>query len=110
MREIRRIEASGKVPPMIALFTAATKPVEELYDLEQDPHELNNLVDKLEYQSLLGQMREACRRWQFEIRDIGLVPESEIEIREGSVGARYNILRSGQGECPDGEPSDGSDG
>jgi len=32
MREIRRIEASGKVPPMVALFTAATKPVEELYD------------------------------------------------------------------------------
>ena len=45
---------------------------EEMYDLEQDPHELNNLAAKSDYQSLLNRMREACRRWQFEIHRIAL--------------------------------------
>ena len=40
MREIRRVAALNKMPPAAALFMAPRKPVEELYDLKSDPHEI----------------------------------------------------------------------
>lgn len=43
-------------------------------------------------------MRQECLRWQKEIRDIGLVPEAEIEIREATIDSRFEILRQVDGE------------
>lgn len=99
MREIRRIEASGEVPEHVALFTAASKPVEEFYDLENDPHEINNLAEDPQYADQIAEMRKALADWQFEIGDLGLLPESEIEIREETVGPRFNILNREGGEA-----------
>ena len=98
MREIRRIEASGEVPEHVALFTAKTKPVEEFYDLESDPHEVNNLADDPKHAEQIADMRKALADWQFEIGDLGLLPESEIEIREGDAGSRFQILNRDGGE------------
>ncbi|MEM7010023.1 MAG: sulfatase-like hydrolase/transferase, partial [Verrucomicrobiota bacterium] len=98
MREIRRIEASGDVPEHVALFTAAKKPMEEFYDLENDPHEINNLAEDPQYADQIAEMRQALADWQFEIGDLGLLPESEIEIREKSIGPRFNILNREGGE------------
>ena len=39
-------------------------------------------------------MRNAHLEWVVDTRDIGLIPESEIQIRESQVGARYNILKN----------------
>ena len=39
MKEMRRLEAEGKLAGPERLFFRGTKPVEELYDLESDPHE-----------------------------------------------------------------------
>ena len=102
MQEIRRVEDSGNVPPAVALFTADAKPAEELYDLQADPHEINNLATAANLASdaavsaKLHEMREALRRWQNEIADIGLIPEAEIVIQERMAGSRYAILHDGQ--------------
>jgi len=93
MKEIRRVAAKGEMPPAAALFLAPRKPVEELYDLEADPHEIRNLAGDKKYAKNLKKLREAHMQWVRETGDLGLLPEAEIEIREKAAGARFNILK-----------------
>ena len=95
MREIRRLESEGVVDGALALFSAKRKPVEELYDLANDPHEIKNLATDTEHQHLLEEMREALSQWQNDIGDVGLVPEAEIERLEQLAGSTYDVARMG---------------
>lgn len=62
------------------------KPAEELYDLENDPDEVHNLVGSAEHAEVLEKMRAAHVTWERSIRDIGFLPEAEIHRRsEGST-------------------------
>lgn len=63
-----------------------TKPIEELYDTQADPHEVNNLAEDPEYRELLERMRQANRKWIMDIHDPGFLPEAEMVFRsEGST-------------------------
>lgn len=63
-----------------------TKPAEELYDLKNDPDEVNNLVNSLQHQEILQKMRQAQQDLAVKTRDIGFLPEGEIHMRsEGST-------------------------
>ena len=95
MREIREAEKKGSLTGAGKFFSASQKPVEELYDVETDPHEVNNLAETPEHGARLARMRRALADWQREIGDIGLIPEAEIEIREKAAGSRYEILNAG---------------
>ena len=97
MRELRRVHAEGKLPAAAALFMAEYKPAEELYDLHTDPHEVNNLAEAAAHKATLEKMRAVHLQWVADTRDIGLLPESEITIREGKIGARFDILRQDGG-------------
>lgn len=99
MMEIRAAERSQMLPPLAAPFSNGTKPLEELYDLQTDPHEVHNLAGQPEYQQRLQLMRQACLHWQEEIRDLGLVPEAEIEANEKQAGSRFNLLRGNSGDA-----------
>lgn len=99
MHAIRAAEAAGTLPKDAQQFSRGSKPVEELYDVQADPHEVHNLAGDPAYQAQLVAMRAECLRWQKEIRDIGLVPEAEIEIREASINSRYDILRQSGGQA-----------
>jgi len=94
MQEIRKKEASGQLDPVMALFSANEKPVEELYDTHADPFEIHNLVDDPAFSQRLSEMRHALSEWQNEIGDVGLIPEAEIEILEQDAGSRFAILHS----------------
>ena len=74
-----------------------TKPVEELYDTENDPNELNNLANIPAYKEVLERMRKENYRWMKEIRDVALIPELEYEERAGD-GSMYDYMRSA--DCP----------
>lgn len=93
MREISRLSTVGELPPAAAKFTGQSKPFEELYDLSTDPHELNNLMVDPSYQDVAHSMRVAQRNWMRETLDLGLMPESEIDVRGAAMGSRYAILR-----------------
>ncbi|MDP6892979.1 MAG: sulfatase-like hydrolase/transferase [Verrucomicrobiota bacterium] len=93
MKEIRRLEKSGSLLSAARLFSAKKKPIEELYDLQNDPHEIRNLSDNPDYIEQLKKMRRAHYSWVRETRDIGLLPEAEIIEREALYGSRYEILR-----------------
>lgn len=92
MMEIRKAEKEGTLTGAAALFSMGSKPVEELYDLEADPHEVNNLAADPAYAEKLEELKGALFEWQLKIGDIGLIPESEITAREAAAGATYAIL------------------
>ena len=58
---------ASKDKPMIGTRTLQNylfRPAEELFDLEKDPEEVNNLADDPKHQQLLLQMRSKLERWQ----------------------------------------------
>ncbi len=83
MQVWQRLADAGKLTGAPAIFMARTKPVEELYDVRADRHEVNNLADKPEYRDTLERMRAACRHWQEEIIDLGFLPEGDLRTRFG---------------------------
>jgi len=54
------------------------KPPDELYDVQADHHEVNNLADKPEYRPELARLRQALDDFQMKTRDAGLLPESDV--------------------------------
>lgn len=63
-----------------------TKVAEELYDLQADRDEVNNLAASPAHQDTLKRMRAALDIWLLSIRDVGFLPEDEIHGRaQGST-------------------------
>lgn len=93
MRELRRVHAAGELPPAAELFMADSKPVEELYDLQTDPHEVHNLATDPDHLPTLQRLRSAHLNWVIETRDLGLIPESLFADYRATLGTEYEILR-----------------
>lgn len=55
-----------------------SKPIEELYDLKNDPYEVNNLALDINYKDKLEELRKKLSDWQLDVKDKGFIPESEI--------------------------------
>ncbi len=87
MQEWRRLNGEGKLLGPQKLFFAPTKPREELYDLDADPHEINNLAEHPAQVATLQEMRAALDRWMVETKDLGAIPEVEL-IKRGLVADR----------------------
>jgi uncharacterized sulfatase len=56
---------------------------EELYDLLEDPDEVNNRIEEPALRPVAARMRAALRDWHVKIRDVGFLPEGEIHSRAG---------------------------
>jgi uncharacterized sulfatase len=93
MRELRRSQNDGTMNSGEALFMAATKPNEELYDTQTDPHEIKNLAANPQYREILERLRKVHLQWVLDTKDVGLIPEGELTVREKTLGDRYSILR-----------------
>ena len=93
MKDLRRLHLEGKLPEAAKRWMAETKPVEELYDVEADRHEVRNLAGDPAYRKVLDRMRKAHLAWQDEVLDLGLIPEGEILREERKLGSRQAILR-----------------
>jgi N-sulfoglucosamine sulfohydrolase len=62
------------------------KAPEELYDLENDPWEVNNLAEKPEFKEVLERLRKTYREHVMKTRDTGFLAEGELVARaEGST-------------------------
>jgi hypothetical protein len=93
MKDLRRLHKEGKLPAAAERWMAETKPVEELYDVEADRHEVRNLAADPKHRAVLERMRKAHIAWQEQCLDLGLFPEGEILREEKRLGSRYAILR-----------------
>ena len=75
MQEMRRLDAEGKLQGPQKQYFEPTKPVEELYDIVADPHEVNNLAGDPKHKDVMERMRQVHNEWYRDTMDIGLVPE-----------------------------------
>ncbi len=91
-RSWERAYKQGKCNDIQSIFWN-TKPVEELYDTQNDPWEVNNLADDPDYQDVLQRMRAANREWITRIYDAGFIPEADRSIRVGETPI-YDYMRS----------------
>ena len=55
-----------------------TKPLEEFYDLFNDPYEVNNIIDDPKQASRIKNFRVALENWQEEINDQGFIAENKL--------------------------------
>ncbi|MEP4534695.1 MAG: sulfatase [Cyclobacteriaceae bacterium] len=79
--ELRKLYAENELSPLQASYhDASQRPAEELYDLKQDPHQVNNLAGKDAYIAILEQHRAYLKKWIAETSDQGQVPPSEEEL------------------------------
>ena len=107
MKEMRRLNAEGKLKGAEKFYFLATKPVEEFYDLESDPHEINNLAGTKKYKKMIEQMRGECVRWMKEVGDVGLIPEPDFDqmkrpgdVYERTAGCGFMPAGSGLEDKP----------
>ena len=80
------LNMKGELPPEQARFMASSKPVFELYDMKNDPYEINNLADNHKYQSIKAELLKELNSWRENvIKDQGVTDE----FRRGGWPATY---------------------
>lgn len=75
MKAWRRLNAQKKLSPPQTNWFAKSKPIEELYDCDIDPHNIQNLAADSRFSSQLKKFGTATENWQLRIGDLGMVPE-----------------------------------
>lgn len=94
MQAIRQAAAANSLPEAGTHIVASSKPAEELFDLQTDPWELNNLAEDPKYATQLEEMRKAHADWSDETKDTGLIPETILRQWEKEYGKSiYAIMR-----------------
>lgn len=90
MRQAYKDEVLNKTQ---RLLFRETRPREELYDVNADPFEINNLVDDPAYADELLKMRERLENWMVETDDKGREPES-AEMFQSDMNVYVGGLRA----------------
>lgn len=70
-----------------------SKPAEELYDTQNDPWEVNNLIGDPQYRQTALKMRDELKRWMLEVRDSGFLPEGKM-VEIAQTGTVYDYVHS----------------
>jgi hypothetical protein len=77
----RELYDEGKLKPPQTYFWEK-KPPHELYDLQQDRDEVNNLANSPQHRAILERLRKAQREHLATTRDFGFLPEDELHTRK----------------------------
>ena len=78
MQEWLRLQAERSLTTPAALWMRTSRPAEELYDTEADPHQIRNLADDTAHRQTLEHLRKAVTDWMARINDQGLINEAEM--------------------------------
>ena len=68
----RKLYKEGKLNKVQAMAFQSTRAIEELYDLENDPHEINNLASDSKYKNVLVELRQDLKSWMLEYNKVNL--------------------------------------
>ncbi|QGJ68876.1 N-sulfoglucosamine sulfohydrolase [Planctomycetales bacterium 10988] len=80
MQEILHMVESGDHQPNMWQFWAEKKPLEELYDTQNDPHEIHNLAADPAHFQKLAELRDAHEAWTKKTGDLGHITEDELIV------------------------------
>ncbi|MEL6867716.1 MAG: sulfatase/phosphatase domain-containing protein, partial [Bacteroidota bacterium] len=75
MQELHRLDSLGQLNPIQQQWFRATKPQEELFDTQADPHEVQNLAKEPQLAEQLKSLRTECERWINKTKDKGAIAE-----------------------------------
>ena len=78
MRELLQLNEQGKLNRFQAQWFREQKPLEELFDTEIDPYELENLAQDPAYSNKLKELSDELDSWLLEVDDLGFTPENEL--------------------------------
>ena len=80
MQEMLSLRDNNQLTENQALWFRDEKDPIELFDTENDPHELNNLAGNSKYVDKITELSDEMDRWMVEIEDQGLIPEQELVL------------------------------
>ncbi len=92
MQAMRTLAGEHKLTPLQAQVFSSTRPPEELYDVEADPHETENLAQTAAHRATLLELRGVHEQFMDDSRDMGLIPEPELEELGARHGNKHAIL------------------
>ena len=82
---MHRLHKKKQLTTEQVLFMANRRPEEELYDLKEDPHELNNLAGKQQHQRTLQKLLKIMNDWIENTGDKGEFPEDPEVVNKYKV-------------------------
>jgi N-sulfoglucosamine sulfohydrolase len=99
--KLREMMARGEMNEAQRVFFGPTKPAEEFYDLENDPHQIHNLANNPRFAAELERHRKLLAGWIERTGDKGQVTEDDAgliqvlyEYHDKAVNPEYDRLRS----------------
>ncbi|MGB7392803.1 MAG: sulfatase/phosphatase domain-containing protein, partial [Pricia sp.] len=78
MQEILNLKKEGKLGKDQWQFWAEKKPLEELYDTQNDPYQIDNLASNPEHFQKLAELRQAREAFVEKYGDLGMITETEL--------------------------------
>ncbi len=87
-RQWRDLHLAGQLNAVQSAFFSP-RPPECLYDLENDPHEVNNLAGQPEYAAVLKEMRQRLQQRLKAMPDVGFIPEPVFVAESEGHGQAY---------------------
>lgn len=80
-KEMLRLDAEGKLTGAQKSWMAYSRPPEELYDVNADPYQINNLVKDPKLKPVLDDLRKRHNQWTQETGDMGHMNEPELILQ-----------------------------
>jgi len=79
--DLKRLHEAGELTGYQAEHWFGKRPEEELYDLEADPHQVENLAGSADHGKELARHRAILDRWIEETGDKGQEPEDPVQLK-----------------------------
>jgi len=88
VKDMKKAHEEGKLTPYQEEHWFGVRPVEELYNLKADPHQINNLAENPEFATILKEHRTVLEKWIKETDDKGQYPEDAAQLE-----ATFNLWK-----------------